>query len=93
MKQDRVAPAPVELKQDRAASAPVTSIVQKALAVPVDKMPDIYDLYDADNTCIGRGSVQQFNLSLTLRSAAEKGAWVQIQWQPEFNGYEITSIV
>ncbi|NBO72240.1 MAG: hypothetical protein EBU66_18525 [Bacteroidetes bacterium] len=96
LKQDRVASAPVELKQDRAALAPVTSIVQKAqkaLAVPVDKMPDIYDLYDADNTCIGRGSVQQFNLSLTLRSAAEKGAWVQIQWQPEFNGYEITSIV
>jgi hypothetical protein len=58
-----------------------------ALAVPVDKMPDIYDLYDASNKLIGRGSVQSFSMSQILRS--EKNVKVDVRWNKDFNGYEI----
>ena len=58
-----------------------------ALAVPVDKMPDIYDLYDASNKIIGRGSVQSFSMSQILRT--EKNVKVDVRWNKDFNGYEI----
>jgi hypothetical protein len=58
-----------------------------ALAVPVDKMPDIYDLYDTSNKIIGRGSVQSFSMSQILRS--EKNVKVDVRWNKDFNGYEI----
>lgn len=58
-----------------------------ALAVPVDKMPDIYDLYDASNKLIGRGSVQSFSMSQILRT--EKNIKVDVRWNKDFNGYEI----
>jgi hypothetical protein len=89
LKQDRAVPAAAALPLPIASNS---STIQKALAVPVDKMPDVYDLYDADKRCIGRGSVQQFSLSLRLRSAAENGVWVHVEWKPEFNGYEITGM-
>ena len=58
-----------------------------ALAKPVDKMPDIYDLYDKSNKLLGRGSVQTFSVSQALR--VEKEAWVDVRWNKEFSGYEI----
>jgi hypothetical protein len=58
-----------------------------ALAVAVDKMPDIYDLYDASNKLIGRGSVQSFSMSQILRT--EKNVKVDVRWNKDFNGYEI----
>ena len=58
-----------------------------ALALPVDKMPDIYDLYDASNKLIGRGSVQSFSMSQILRT--EKNIKVDVRWNKDFNGYEI----
>ena len=67
--------------------------VRKARAVAVDKMPDVYDLFGEDGLPISRASVQQLRLSLTLRTAAEKGdVWVIVQWQPEFGGYEISAL-
>jgi len=70
--------------------APVKSTLPNefsALAKPVDKMPDIYDLYDASNKLLGRGSVQTFSVSQLLR--VEKEAWVDVRWNKEFSGYEI----
>ena len=60
------------------------------LAKPVDKMPDIYDLYDGD-TPLSRASVQQFALSMSMRSI-EGEIWVNARWNPEFGGYEIVSL-
>jgi hypothetical protein len=98
-KYERPAEAHAGLKQDRVAitetthTSIVTSHVNRARAVPVDKMPDVYDLFGEDGLSVGRASVQQFRLSLVLRSAAEKGEiWVQVQWRPEFAGYEITAL-
>jgi hypothetical protein len=68
----------------------VTS-VRRARAAPVDKMPDVYDLYEESGLPISRASVQQFSLSQGLRKAceSEKEVWVLARWKPEFGGYEI----
>jgi hypothetical protein len=67
-------------------SKPLTSEFS-AIAVPVDKMPDVYDLYDLSNKHIGRGSVQAFSISQILRN--EKNVRVDVRWNKDFNGYEI----
>ena len=73
------------------APAPIESC--NARAVPVDKLPDVYDLYDDTGKLLGRGSVQQFRLSQLLRTAAEKGGVnVTVKWRQEFNGYEISGL-
>lgn len=63
----------------------------KAVAKVIDKMPDIYDLYDDAGSSIGRGSVQKFALSQLLRTRDIKsGVAVRIRWVEDFKGYEIT---
>jgi hypothetical protein len=94
--QQKAAEAHAGLKQHRETVIAPTSKERspiRARAAPVFKMPDIYDLYGEDDMLIGRGSVQQLKLSLFLKGAVEKGdVWVMANWQPEFNGYEISSI-
>jgi hypothetical protein len=65
----------------------------KAIAKAIDKMPDIYELYDEAERFIGQGSVQKFSLSQDIRCKDTKaGVPVKIQWRKEFNGYEITAL-
>jgi hypothetical protein len=82
------APAAAPAKPPAPALNSVTPL--RAKAVPVDKMPDIYDVYDENGTLISRASVQIFALSQELRSkCGPEGVWVYISWRKEFNGYEI----
>jgi len=69
------------------AKAPSMNDEFSATAVHVDKMPDIYDLYDSSNNLIGRGSVQTFSISQMLRN--ENNVKVDVRWNKDFNGYEI----
>jgi hypothetical protein len=74
--------------------APVPSMEpRRAQAVPVDRLPDIYDLVGDDGNVFDRASVQQFSLSKTLREVAKGGAPVMVQWNSEFGGYMIISLV
>ncbi len=74
-----------------APAAPTPTVPQRrARAVPVEKMPDVYDLYDEAGLPISRASVQQFTLSQQLRT--KKEAWVQARWRTEFGGYEIIAL-
>ena len=69
---------------------------RKARAVAVDKMPDVYDLYEENGMPISRASVQQFSISQRLRKALEgapAGVWVLARWRAEFGGYEIVGLV
>ena len=102
----KAATGPAGLKQDRknetvqrvethtvASAAPSPQLQRRAKAVPVDKMPDVYDLFDDAGFPISRASVQQFSLSQALRAAIQKepsGVWVLCTWRQEFGGYEIT---
>jgi hypothetical protein len=82
---------PVEVQPSEPPTRRVTT-GQRVKAVPVDKMPDIYDLYDIEGQLLGRASVQQFALSLQMRDAT-KDRWVKVEWREEFNGYEITALL
>jgi hypothetical protein len=74
-------------------AAPATSVQKKAIAKAVDKMPDIYDVYEMDGTPITRASVQKFSVSQELRVAmTPEGVPVTILWRAEFGGYEIISL-
>jgi hypothetical protein len=87
-------PRPIPPAAPRPAARPATkpeSQIREARAVPVDKMPDVYDLYDREGLPISRASVQQFSLSLKLRESGEN--WVKAKWVPEFGGYEIIEIL
>jgi hypothetical protein len=78
-------PTPIKINQNA---------IRKALAKPVDKMPDIYDLFDEQGVPISRASVQMFSLAQQLRSQMRpEGVWVSIKWRHEFGGYEILNIV
>jgi hypothetical protein len=91
-------PRPIPPAAPRPAARPATRPeakpefqIREARAVPVDKMPDVYDLYDREGLPISRASVQQFSLSLKLRESGEN--WVKAKWVPEFGGYEIIEIL
>ena len=72
---------------------PATSVQKRAIAKAVDKMPDIYDVYEMDGTPITRASVQKFSVSQELRVAmTPEGVPVTILWRAEFGGYEIVSL-
>jgi hypothetical protein len=93
--QPRVAPRPpprpsmpMSTEASVANQAPPT---RKALAKPVDKMPDIYDIYDEQGLPISRASVQAFSLAQEMRKMTGDIS-VSIRWRPEFGGYEIVSI-
>lgn len=84
-------------KKPATSQTPSTSVTpilsRKALATPVDKMPDIYDLYDEQGLPISRASVQQFSLSQELRSVMKpEGVWVVIEWRKDFGGYSIAKL-
>jgi len=81
-------------KPEASPQIPLTPILsRKALATPVDKMPDIYDLYDEQGLPIRRASVQQFSLSQELRAVMKpEGVWVVIEWRKDFGGYAIAKL-
>jgi len=81
------APRPVPRPQQK----PEQVQTRRAIAKPVDKMPDIYDLYDEQNQPISRASVQSFSLAQEMRKIAGD-IWVTIRWRPEFGGYEIVKL-
>jgi hypothetical protein len=67
--------------------------ITRAIAKAIDKMPDIYELYDINGQFVGQGSVQKFSLSQELRSNTDpNGIPVNTLWRNEFNGYEIVGL-
>jgi len=89
--QTQTLPLPLPLPQMQTQMSTLPQTHTKAVAKVVDKMPDIYDLYDDAGGSIGRGSVQKFALSQLLRTRDIKsGVAVRIRWVEDFKGYEIT---
>jgi len=63
-----------------------------ATARAVDKMPDIYDIYDESGNPFGRASVQRFAVSQQLRDL--KGSRkVRFEYRADFKGYEIVGVI
>ena len=86
---------PVAESEKRPATEKVAAaqIQRQGIAKGVEKMPDIYDVYDLDGIPISRASVQKFSISQQLRNAmTPEGVPVTILWRAEFGGYEIVSL-
>jgi len=65
---------------------------KEARAVKVPLLPDVYDLFDSNNSSLGRAAIQQLELSKKLKEV--KGdIYVTINHNSEFNRYEITSLL
>jgi len=65
---------------------------KEARAVKVPLLPDVYDLFDSNNSSLGRAAIQQLELSKKLKEV--KGdIYVRINHNSEFNRYEITSLL
>ena len=91
---DKLADKPADKLADKSADKLADKTYTKAIAKAIDKMPDIYDLYDNEERFIGQGSVQKFSLSQDLRSkSTATGVPVGVQWRSEFNGYEIVGLI
>jgi len=96
--QVKAAEAHAGLKQDRVLLPTPTHVdttMRCVRAVPVDRLPDVYDLYDDMGMPLSRASVQQFSLSQLLRKAATEtpeGVWAMASWNKDFGGYMIVSL-
>jgi hypothetical protein len=86
------AAAPASASASAVAVAPQHERLARAQAV--DKLPDVYDLFDKEGLPISRASVQQFALSQKLRELKDTpgGVWIKARWRPEFGGYEIVAL-
>jgi hypothetical protein len=87
------APTKVETREPEKKAQGIRSTVR---ITPVDKMPDVYTVYGEDGLASGRASVQRFSLSLEIRKKHQEtpeAVWAEIEWNPEFNGYEILRLV
>ena len=63
-----------------------------ARAIKVPLLPDVYDLFDSNNSSLGRAAIQQLELSKILKEV--KGdIYVSIHHNTEFNRYEIVSLL
>ena len=90
----RVAEAPMFRTNAPVLHDTATSIKTKssAFAVPLESLPDVYDLFLADNTPIGRAAVQQLSLSQQLNASKEKRIPVEVEWQADFGRYQIVGL-
>lgn len=79
----------------QATAPPPAKKIRAAFARPVDKLPDIYDLYDSEGFPISRASVQRFSVSQELRAKPQppEGVRVQAEWRADFGGYEIVGLI
>ena len=71
---------------------PIKTLV--AIAKNIQGLPDTYDLFSYDKVHIGEGAVQSEYLSAELREAIKKQSslTVCVEWNEEFECYEITQI-
>jgi hypothetical protein len=95
LKQQRVLDTIPVVPTTQAPKSDATEGQEKRLrAVSSPILPDIYELYDDASELVGRGSVQQFSLSKSLREATAKGeTWVKCEWNADFEGYVIVGIL
>jgi hypothetical protein len=88
-------PKPIPLTQNTKSSTKLKE--GTALAVPHEDFPDTYNIW-VDGVKKGYAAVQDLDLSLALRKSLEslsgkKECLVNIQWNSEFEMYEIKSLV
>lgn len=61
---------------------------------PVTGLPDVYELWSAEDTCVGRAAIQELSLSKAIREAVVKGkVYGEVDWNANFEKFRITKLV
>lgn len=81
-------------KKAEASTVPVGG-PQEFICWPVLDKPDVYDLKDSKGADVGRASVQSLSMSQAMaqRRATEKSWRVMAEWDADFEGYVVLSII
>lgn len=81
----------IEPKIEQKVETPkIKETVLKAVRVPL--LPDVYDLFDNDNKNLGRGAIQQLELSKKMKEHNGEMK-VRVIFNEEFQRYEIISLI
>lgn len=81
--------------QPTTVAAPVAMLkTLVAIAKNIQGLPDTYDLFSYDKVHIGEGAIQSDQLSAEVRGAIKKNSSlpVFVEWNEEFECYEITGV-
>lgn len=93
--------APIAVKQQQQSFQPATATNIKetsktlvAIAKNIQGLPDTYDLFSYDKVHIGEGAIQSNQLSAEVRDTIKKNPSlpVFVEWNEEFECYEITGV-
>jgi hypothetical protein len=76
----------------KAAGGVASSLVGELRAV--SGLPDVYELWSAEDFCVGRAAVQELALSRTIRERiAKEKVYVEVVWNQEFERFRIVTLV
>lgn len=85
-----------QLFQPSTAAAPILEIPKTLVAIAknIQGLPDTYDLFSYDKVHIGEGAIQSDQMSTDVRVAIKKNSSlpVFVEWNEEFECYEITGV-
>ena len=76
----------------RAAGGNYSSLVAEIRAVT--GLPDVYELWSAENQCVGRAAIQELALSKIIREKVllEK-LYVEVEWNVSFEKFRVVKLV
>jgi hypothetical protein len=76
----------------KAAGGRFSSLV--AEAKPVSGLPDVYELWSAEDKWVGRAAIQELYLSRQIRETiATEKVYVEVDWSPSFEKFRVLKIV
>lgn len=69
-----------------------SSLVAQVKAVT--GLPDIYELWSADEICVGRAAIQELSLSRTLKTdITQKIIYAEVEWNQNFQKFRIVKLL
>jgi hypothetical protein len=76
----------------KAAGGMFSSLVAEVKAV--SGLPDVYELWSAEDICVGRAAVQELSLSKTMReTVAKEKVYAEVEWNMNFEKFRIVKLV
>lgn len=76
----------------KAAGGKFSSLVAEIKAV--SGLPDVYELWSAEDVCVGRAAIQELALSKSIREAvAKEKVYAEVEWNPSFEKFRVVKLV
>jgi hypothetical protein len=76
----------------KAAGGKFSSLVAEIKAV--SGLPDVYELWSAEDVCVGRAAIQELALSKSIREAvAKEKVYAEVAWNTSFEKFRVVKIV